>query len=45
MPRVLPSRRRVRSLLGLLLEMALITGAVFLVLLADEWREKAKRTR
>ena len=45
MPRVLPSRRRVRSLLGLLLEMALITGAVFLGLLADEWRENRQQQR
>jgi len=50
MPRVFPSRHRFRSALGLLLEMALITVAVFLGLLADEWREErqqealAKRT-
>ena len=50
MPRAFPSRFHLRSTLGLLLEMALITVAVFLGLLADEWREErqqealAKRT-
>jgi hypothetical protein len=45
MPRPLLSRRRISSLLALLLEMTLIAGAVFLGLLADQWRENRQERR
>jgi hypothetical protein len=44
-PRAFRTRRGVHSLLGLLLEFALITAAVFLGLLADEWREGRQEQR